>query len=401
MASLLKLSFLDLDSRSQTDDLRNEWDRLKSPEFLLVLQTLARLPLQYADEVEFRAYSRQELKGLALKRWYELDPEGAHREILAQIGSASPTLAAQSIAFLPEERLPQFEPLWAQALLDTTSQSSENALGSLLVRFGTGAATSQMIAKLGEKSNYPCDAHIVALAYLVRFDPDLARQKLRQEFPGKCSGQLLRFISELTAAPVLNDQAVENLNSSDLETVRDAIQYLTSYGRKEDEAPLWGRYVEWTAAYEGQANLLDHPGANSERGLAQSSIGYEIGSALIRNQGWFADPDLISRVLKRCVGKGMCEQLKADADAASPPYEVSLPNLAMSFGRISDQNIGVAQYAARSLELFEAKISQFPPGTQFVLERYYRSSTGDERTLEEKVRAIIEKHGMSLQNSKN
>jgi len=26
MASLLKLSFLDLDSRNQTDDLRNEWD---------------------------------------------------------------------------------------------------------------------------------------------------------------------------------------------------------------------------------------------------------------------------------------------------------------------------------------------------------------------------------------
>ena len=39
MASLLKLSFLDLDSRSQTDDLRNEWDRLKSPEFLPILQT--------------------------------------------------------------------------------------------------------------------------------------------------------------------------------------------------------------------------------------------------------------------------------------------------------------------------------------------------------------------------
>ena len=99
MASLLKLSFLDLDSRSQTDDLRNEWDRLRSPEFLPVLQALARLPVQNDSDLEVLVYDRQQLKGLALKRWYELDPEGAHREIVAQIGSATPSLAAQTIAF--------------------------------------------------------------------------------------------------------------------------------------------------------------------------------------------------------------------------------------------------------------------------------------------------------------
>ena len=152
MASLLKLSFLDLDSRSQTDDLRNEWDRLKSPEILPILQRLARLPVQSDSDLEVWVYDRQQLKGLALKRWYELDPEGAHREIVAQIGSASPSLAAQSIAFLPEEQFPQFEPIWAQALLDTTNQLRERALGSLLVGFGTGAVTSQMLAKLGKRA---------------------------------------------------------------------------------------------------------------------------------------------------------------------------------------------------------------------------------------------------------
>ena len=83
MASLLKLSFLDLDSRSQIDDLRSEWDRLRSPEFLPVLQSLARLPVQNDTDLQVFAYDRQELKGLALKRWYELDPKGAHREIVA------------------------------------------------------------------------------------------------------------------------------------------------------------------------------------------------------------------------------------------------------------------------------------------------------------------------------
>ena len=400
MASLLKLSFLDLDYHSQIDDLLNEWDRLRLPEFLPILQEIARLPVRSDSNLEVFVYDRQELKGLALKRWYELDPEGAHREIMAQIASATPSLAAQSIAFLPDERFPQFEPLWAQALLDTKSQLRERALGSLLVRFGTGAATNQMIAKLGEKSNYPCDAHIVALAYLVRFDPNLARQKLRQEFPGKCSSQLLRFISELATAPVLNDQAVGNLDSTEPETVRDALQYLTSYGRKEDEAPLWRRYIEWTNEYEGNANLLDKSGPlDWDKNFANSTIGEELGRALIQNQGWFADPELISRVLKRCVGESMCKNLKDDADWEVAPYRLDLPKLSMSNG-VVNEFIGVAQYGTRSLKLFEAKISQFPPGSQFAFERYYRATNSDERKLEEQVRAIIEKHGMVLTESK-
>ena len=394
MASLLKLSFLDLDSRSQTDDLRNEWDRLRSPDFLPILQALARLPVQSDSDLEVWVYDRQQLKGVALKRWYELDPEGAHREIVAQIGSATPSLAAQTIGFLPEEQFPQFEPLWAQALLDTTSQLRERALGSLLVRFGTGAMTNQMIAKLGEKSDYPCDPHIVALAYLVRFDPNLARERLKQEFPGECSGQLLRFISELTTAPVLNDQAVENLNSTEPETVRDAVQYLTSYGRKEDEAPLWRRYVEWTEAYGGKENLLDHRGNDS-------IIGQELGSALIRGQGWFADAKLIGSVLKKCVGESMCKQLKNDAGWAVAPYQLNLPALTMPSVGMAADSIGVAQYGTRSLKLFEAKISQFPPGSKFVLGRWYRPSNSDERTLEAEVRTILEKHGMSLEISQD
>jgi hypothetical protein len=62
MASLLKLSFLDLDSRNQEDDLVAEWDRLKSPKFLPVLQKLARLKLDYPDDFEVGSYTRQGLK---------------------------------------------------------------------------------------------------------------------------------------------------------------------------------------------------------------------------------------------------------------------------------------------------------------------------------------------------
>ena len=401
MASLLKLSFLDLDSRGQIDDLRNEWDRLRSPEFISILQGLARQPIQNDSDLEVFVYDRQQLKGFALKRWYELDPEGAHREIVAQIGSASPSLAAQSIAFLPEEQFPQFEAIWAQAFLYTTSQLRERALGSLLVRFGTGAAISQMLTKLDQKSDYPCDAHIVALAYLARFSPALARERFKHEVAtndGKCGADLLRLISELTAAPALDDVAVHDLSSSHPQTVIDAVRYLTAYGRKQDQAPLWRRYVEWTAAYMGKPNLLDKSGpANWDQNFASSEIGEELGNALIRNQGWFADPEFIARVLERCVGESMCKGLKDAASVAVSPYQLSLPLLTMPSVGVVNDGINVAQYGTRSLKLFEEKIRQFPPGSKFALSRWYRPSNSDEQKLEAEVRTILARHGMSLE----
>jgi hypothetical protein len=399
MASLLKLSFLDLDSRSQIDDLRNEWDRLKSPEFLPVLQALARSPVTSVGAFQIWADDRQMLKGLALKRWYELDPDGARREIVSQIGSASPTLAAQSIAFLPDEQFPQFEPIWAQALLGPANKLYEGALGSLLVRFGTGAATPQMIAKLNEKSDQPCAAHVLALAYLARFDPDLARQKLKQEFPGKCSNQLLQSISQLATAPVLNDQAVENLNSTDPETVGDALRYLTEYSRKEDEAPLWRLYEKWTSAHEAKPELIDGQRDDWYATFDTWVFGEELGRALISGQGWFADPEFIARVLKRCIGKFMCEQLREDARRAVAPYSLDFPNTRTSLNGIDDGPIAVAQYQASSLKLFEQKISQFPAGSKFVLFRWYRPNNSDEKRLDIEVRAILERQGMSLEIS--
>jgi hypothetical protein len=167
---------------------------------------------------------------------------------------------------------------------------------------------------------------IVALAYLARFSPDLAWEKFKREVAtndGKCGPDLLRLISELTTAPVLNDVAVDDLSSSHPETVIDAVRYLTAYGRKQDEAPLWRRYVEWTAAYMGKPNLLDKSGpANWDQNFASSEIGEELENALIRNQGWFADPEFIARVLEKCVGESMCHGLNDAASVAVSPLPV-------------------------------------------------------------------------------
>lgn len=47
--------------------------------------------------------------------------------------------------------MPQFESLWAEALLRETSYTKETALAGLLARFGTGAALPSVVEKLSKK----------------------------------------------------------------------------------------------------------------------------------------------------------------------------------------------------------------------------------------------------------
>jgi hypothetical protein len=401
IASLLSASFLNLDDRSQLDDLRQHWDLLRSPDILPALQTIAKRPT--ANYGAPGRSSSEELKSAAFKRWYELDPAGERSEVLAQIGSADPILSAQALAFLPSEPLPQFETLWAEAFARTTKQLEDDTLGSLLVKFGTGAATSQMIAKLSEPpSPYSCMAHALALAYLVRFSPDDARPLVKREIAkGEtgCNDSLLRWISDNATAPVLNEVAVELLNDADPAIVLDALQYLKSYGTKSDEKPIWERYVKWTQTWSAKAYILDHPGPGMHS-CGEVCIGEELGEALIANQGWLADQALISRVLHRCVGKEMCKQLKDLARSAVPPYGVILPDAADPRGIGVVESYNVAQYAPVSGDLLEAKISQYPHGTRFVLFRAW-PLTEDQRKLEDKVQAIFEKSGTSLEKQTN
>lgn len=119
-------------------------------------------------------------------------------------------------------------------------------------------------------------------------------------------------------------------------------------------------------------------------------MGENLGRALIANQGWLADGNLISRVLQRCVGKQMCDQLTQIATSATPPYHVTL------YRSGTTENHQVAQYSEKSLKLLSEKIGQFPKGTVFDL---IPSSpqNGDQRALEREARDVFTQSGMKLQ----
>ncbi len=407
ISSLLSTSFLDLDDQSQVNDLYLRWDRLDSPAFLTILKKLATLPSNHTGEPG--PYTNESLKTIAIHRWYQLDPAGAHQEILAEVGSQSPAFTAEDLSFLPPEQMPQFEPIWAKAFLATTDQLAERVLGSLLVRFGAGAATPQMIRKLAERPKpYSCDAHVYVLAYLIRFSPDEARPRLEHEVAtneGDCGANLFDWISRQASGPVLNDVAVKELDNPDPSRVLDAVRYLTAFGRKQDREPLLRHYVQWADAHRGKTSPLDTPpplGAGAEirpeDAVYEWLLGEELGNALLSNQGFFADAELIALVMKRCVGEEMRGTLQTTANRATPPYDVVVLDPSTLLGPGWAQPGSVAQYAPMSMQLLDEKVGQFPPGSKFILSRIGIGSS-DGRLLREEVHAIFARHHFTLEDA--
>jgi hypothetical protein len=397
VSSLLQASFLDLDQNSQIEDLSNRWDRLNTPAFLPVLQSLARLPDSQPED-GFASLGLSGLKGYALMRWYELDPQGAHAEILKQIGTATPTLRAESLEFLPDEQLPQFETAWSDAFLASQNQLEERLLGGLLVRFGSGAAADRMLSKLSQPGKSLCDPHLYALAYLARFRPDSALPLLRKEIadvPARCDENVFRDLTQIVQAPAINDLAIAELDNPNPVIVRDAVDYLRLYGRPQDREPLWKRYLRWAEEHKGANGTVSGTDYRSFLAFVDLQLGEMLGEALIANQGWLVSPELAAKVLAHCTTKEACTGIRQRLDRNAAPYEIYVPDT-FTFDEIEDlYPETVAQYQIRSFDLFEQKIAQFPPGSHFTFFDF-RPQGSDEQKLARRVADILQKHSMVL-----
>jgi hypothetical protein len=397
LAGILASSLKDLPRDKQVAELSYDWDVLRSADLLPELQQLARTPMKSPGNNESNAYTTRELKSIALQRWFELDPVSAHEDALRQIGSPDPSLTANSLAFLPREKLPQFEGLWADQFVAADDFQRETLFASLMARFGVGSAVARVREKANAKvGEWACAPQGAALAYLVEFDPESARplveRAVKERGEGKtgCNQSVFQDIALYAMDPILTEVALETLDDPDPQVTMDALIYLMSYGDKSAEQPVWNRYVDWSERWRGHADVLGSREAGSNGNWQEIGLGENLARTLIASQGWLATPDLIARVLGRCVGEQMCTQLKQIADRAKAmPYFVS------AWRSGENQNYEIAQYSAKSLELLDAKIAQFPPGTQFSLTTTSPQNQ-DQMQLEDQVSALFEKNGMIL-----
>jgi hypothetical protein len=394
IAQALASTFTELPEDKQAMLLGWQWDLVRSAVTSETLEQIASLPVSDAGSRVMAIYNRERLKSEALSRWYEVDPEAAKRAAYAQIGSPNPSLTAAKLWFLPPEPLPQYESIWAQALLTPSGESNAEVLAALMTRFGTGAFASQVAAKvrstLGEEA---CAPQAAMLAYVVKFNPELARPLLYDASEARshtgCYRGSIDAVGQYVTSPVLTDVAIETVGDDDPQTVVGALRYLMAYGDERSQAAIMKRYISWAQEWAGKDGELDWVSPfKPSPAMEQEQLGEALGRALLVNQGWIADDKLRSEVLKRCVGERMCHALQPSYMTEGAPYQVHL------YQRDGRQDIGVGANEIPNLDLLKAKLSQYPRGTTFAL--IQPDSSADMRRFEKQVRAVFENAGMTL-----
>jgi hypothetical protein len=384
LGAILRESFSTLSPSDKARLLTDSWDTIRSRTLLPQLSALAKDPPSDPYSTGFIS-----LRAIAFERWYEFEPENATREILRQIGSATPTLTASDIDYLPEKSLPQFEVLWANAFnaAGPNDLSVCDLLGALLVRFGTGAAAQQIAGKLRNDEYSLGNCTIPAFAYLVKFDPQTAKGLIAN--PNGHPSVYLAEVAKLVQNPLLTEAALTELEDSHPDVVSDALRYLDRFGDETVRQAALDHYLKWAERSSARpARQADNEESFEER--QERMLGIQFVQALLVGQGWLADAALIATVRQHCLDKQVCDQVER---LAKSDHTVRISH----WGHETAYDVGNV-YMIPTLKLFEAKLDQYPKGTTFTLGRASTESPAAQRKLEASLVPILERHGMKVRS---
>ena len=287
--------------------------------------------------------------GIALGRWYAMDPVNARAAMIAEMQRPKPRFGERFLGFLPDKSLPQVEAELARHLVAGTTLAtqadieSQVHLAELLHRYATAAALPTVLPFL----NGPrvCEAENSVLAYVLKVDPATARPLIQRALSGARpqSCALLSGIG-LDANPFLEELALSRLNDPSHRVALDAAGYLGRRGSSASEAYLLARYENWTR--------------NTKFSADEMNFGSSLVAALAQGQAWLYDAVKLRSTADRAptgpVRQRWEEELRHWSGELFVSPETNTP------GRYD-----VAQYRYLTLDELKQKLVQFPRGAKF------------------------------------
>ena len=382
LGTITRASFVRMAPANQTEALEDHWDLIGSRELLPQLREIAQAPPAASDTMN-PFFSPRARIAIALRRWYEFEPDSAAAEAVHQIGHAYPQLYAKEVSYLPDETFPQFEHLWAETLAEGSDINDYEPAASLLLRFGTGAVSAQMAEILRHPKDRLGNRSDPALAYLLKFHPGTAEAVLQRD-PALLVGQLDLIAKETSPSAFLTVAALRQLANPDPTGTADALTYLNHYGDEHVREPIYKAFLLW---YERNRYLSDKDLSDLTRDLeTQIDLGHGFVGALLCNQGWLPDAKLKSDVLQHTIGP----EMKRSVD------EVSKSGSAVTVIEGDYASYRIGQFDSPNFKVFEEKLDQFPAGTNFTLEHVSCPDQHSQDLLEASLPAVFIKHGMKL-----
>lgn len=354
----ISASFLALSPEQQRRMLESWWPRLKSPGMIDALHRLLNRPDLEA----------QGLRDTALRCLHEADPAAASRYILDEIRSPHldggySAVSSSTLSLLPQETLPELDDVLA-ARLEMAENPTLARDARLTGRYATAAIASRVKKVYDSQDSAGCEYQDGMLTYFLRVEPDHATSRVRRHKGALCMKTAFRKSYEMNRWDDLEPVVIERLSSPELHVVRSAAEILAGFGGERARKALWERqahlYRRW-ARHDAQFQFLPTvpPEMREAVGLQHGLIGALTGAV-----GWLLNDDEMAELEAITVGENERNNLRQRKEQWKQPSQ----SIHLVRNRYDGSLLAsIASFSAHGIPAIHRKLSQFPPGTSFVV----------------------------------
>jgi len=390
--------FDDLPVNTQIYLLNYRWKQLAGPAMLPVIRRILN-----NKPTNDQSYENKDLRGLALRRLYELSPDEGRRMIIEELRRPSPGVGWTTLKLLPDETIPELEETLVENLEKTLSgeRGDTDIISMLIERYATASILPRVRAFYGDKVGLRgCLYQASLLAYFLRVDPamgiDSVKRELAARGPGysRCYAGILSDVAKLRMTPELEDLAIECLDDPDLEVVTNAASALGQYGSTGAEKPLLERLEKWFQEWKGRAEELPKNFDMSHPNFWPKQVGQALRQAITGSPAWLIDRERLERLRQSCLDKDELQQFNRLVGDLSGEIRITYQSDGDGWGTAM-----VAHYLCNSLSALKMKLSQFPKNTTFTWSSYWQDPTEDKPVFSE-LKTFLEEKGMKLEKRK-
>lgn len=374
----LAAAFLDLPVERQTNLLEYQWRTLAGPAMLPVLRRLiAAAPTDAPSAAD-----------LALRRLTQLAPDEARSLILRGIQNPRRGATLKTLGSLRDAELPELD----DALAANFEASNSEIHAALVQRYATRKVAPRILASAREKIGVmACSQQASILAYFLRVDEATGSTLLDRAMTSRATGcwRSLNQIAALRMTPVVQARAVADLDNSDPDVVIAAIRTLGQHGSPAALEPLRMAFQRWHATWVDRAAELAYSRAVERPNAKQAMVEDAFRQAIGTGRRWLVRATELRELQSWCVTDNCRTQ------TGHMIHEDDTRIMLWSINEPDESHIELAQYRLTSIAALEEKLSQYPRGIAFVLQRS-ANETGDVTAAIRRLMAFAASRGLSI-----
>ncbi|MBI4024635.1 MAG: hypothetical protein HY360_06610 [Verrucomicrobia bacterium] len=391
---LLAVSFQKLPNEIQANLLEYNWQTIRCPGLLPPLRNIL-------QSTQGKAAVYPDLRGLALRRIYELSPEEGRKLILQEIRTPQISVYPAALGVLSDKTLPDLDEVFAEGLEKRKDLDGLDYYSFLVGRYATGAILERVKKFFGGVSKgWACAIQAPLLAYFLRVDPPYGSDLVDQavDFQGTgCRHTVLEEVAKMHWDPSLEKIAIKHLSNPDPEVAASAARMLKRYGSPAALKSLQDRLQNFHSQWKDHPKDLDFGYGDAKNNASHAQLENALVDAIGGALHWFPDKTILKQTEAFCVTSNSLRQVQGWMNEG-----ITNSITHVNLGDRDDWQLSMARCQLNSEADLKTKLSQFPPGTVFIW-NWWSNGNPEEESRDQKLFGELQKflaqHNIKLERN--